>query len=160
MQLALQCALSNSLSTLAVVVHEHLPKPLSTHYNGNFDDEPEFRSLEPPLQSLQPAGNFEVSERVIGEVLSSPDGPPQPIPASNFKFHRMTLGEATIKEPLTIATGLVNTFTNFVKDIHAHHRPQDSPAGDIGLEPVDNNQNICGQNDLNTPFEGGSDEDF
>ena len=65
MQLALQCALSNSLSTLAVVVHEHLPKPLSTHYNGNFDDEPEFRSLEPPLQSLQPAGNFEVSERVI-----------------------------------------------------------------------------------------------
>ena len=61
MQLALQCALSNSLSTLAVVVHEHLPKPLSTHYNGNFDDEPEFRSLEPPLQSLPPAGNFEVS---------------------------------------------------------------------------------------------------
>ena len=47
MQLALQGALSNSLSTLAVVVHEHLPKPLSTHYNGNFDDEPEFRSLEP-----------------------------------------------------------------------------------------------------------------
>ena len=100
------------------------------------------------------------------EVLSSPDGPPQPIPqlgpnpdntsprispnatpkqarrdASNFRFHRMTLGEATIKEPLTIATGLVNTFTNFVKDIHVH-------------------QNICGQNDLNTPFEGGSDEDF
>ena len=65
MQLALQCALSDSLSTLAVVVHEHLPKTLSTHYNGNFDDEPEFRSLEPPLQSLQPAGNFEVSERVI-----------------------------------------------------------------------------------------------
>ena len=119
------------------------------------------------------------------EVLSSPDGPPQPIPqlgpnpdntsprispnatpkqarrdASNFKFHRMTLGEATIKEPLTIATGLVNTFTNFVKDIHVHHRPQDSPAGDIGFEPVDNNQNICGQNDLNTPFEGGSNEDF
>ena len=119
------------------------------------------------------------------EVLSSPDGPPQPIPqlgpnsdntsprvspnatlkqtrgdACNFKFHRMTLGEDTIKEPLTIATGLVNTFTNFVKDIHVHHRPQDSPAGDIRLEPVDNNQNICGQNDLNTPFEGGSDEDF
>ena len=44
-----------------VVVHEHLPKPLSTHYNGNFDDEPEFRSLELPLQSLKPAGNFEVS---------------------------------------------------------------------------------------------------
>ena len=65
MQLALQCALSNSLSTLAVVVHEHLPKPLSTRYNGNFDDEPEFRSLEPPLQSLQPAGNFEVSGGVI-----------------------------------------------------------------------------------------------
>ena len=80
--------------------------------------------------------------------------------ASNFKFHRMTLGEATIKEPLTIATGLVNTFTNFVKDIHVHHRPQDSPAGDIRLEPVDNNQNICGQIDLNTPLEGGSDEDF
>ena len=119
------------------------------------------------------------------EVLSSPDGPPQPIPqlgpnpdntsprvspnatpkqarrvANNFKFHRKTLGEATIKEPLTIATGLVNTFTNFVKDIHVHHCPQDSPAGDIRLEPVDNNQNICGQNDLNTPFEGGSDEDF
>ena len=119
------------------------------------------------------------------EVLSLPDGPPQPIPqlrpnpdntsprvspnatpkqarrvASNFKFDRKTLGEATIKEPLTIATGLVNTFTNFVKDIHVHHRPQDSPAGDIRLEPVDNNQNICGQNDLNTPFEGGSDEDF
>ena len=119
------------------------------------------------------------------EVLSLPDGPPQPIPqlgpnpdntsprvspnatpkqarrdACNFKFHRKTFGEATIKEPLTIATGLVNTFTNFVKDIHVHHRPQDSPAGDIRLEPVDNNQNICGQNDLNTPFEGGSDEDF
>ena len=118
-------------------------------------------------------------------MLSSPDGPPQPIPqlgpnpdntsprvssnatpkqarrdASNFKFHRKTLGEATIKEPLTIATGLVNTFTNFVKDIHVHHRPQNSPAGDIRLEPVDNNQNICGQNDLNIPFEGGSDEDF
>ena len=60
-QPALQCALSNSLSTLTVVVHEHLPKPLSTHYIGNFDDEPEFRSLEPPLQSLQLAGNFEVS---------------------------------------------------------------------------------------------------
>ena len=88
------------------------------------------------------------------EVLSSPDGPPQPIPQ---------LGpnpDNTIKEPLTIATGLVNSFTNFVKDIHVHHRPQDSPAGDIRLEPVDNNQNICGQNDLNTPFEGGSDEDF
>ena len=80
------------------------------------------------------------------EVLSSPDGPPQPIPqlgpnpdnisprvspnttpkqarrdANNFKFHRMTLGEATIEEPLTIATGLVNTFTNLVKDIHVHH---------------------------------------
>ena len=119
------------------------------------------------------------------EVLSSPDGPPQPIPqlgpnpdntspcilpnaipkqarrdACNFKFHRKTLGEATIKEPLTIATGLVDTFTNFVKDIHVHHGPQDSPAGDIRLEPVDNNQNICGQNDLNTPFEGWSDEDF
>ena len=74
MQLALQCALSNSLSTLAVVVHEHLPKPLSTHYNGNFDDEPEFRSLEPPLQSLQPAGNFEVSGP--GGVI---DGFPQPV---------------------------------------------------------------------------------
>ena len=119
------------------------------------------------------------------EVLSSPDGPPQPIPqlgpnpdntsprvspnatpkqarrdTSNFRFHRMTLGEATIKEPLTIATGLVNTFTNFVKDIHVHHRPQDSPAGDIRIEPVDNNQNICGQIDLNTPFKGGSDKDF
>ena len=65
MQPALQCALSNSLSTVAVVVHEHLSKPLSTHYNGNFDDEPEFRSLEPPLQSLQPAGNFEVSGGVM-----------------------------------------------------------------------------------------------
>ena len=97
------------------------------------------------------------------EVLSSPDGPPQPIPqlgpnpdntsprvspnatpkqarrdASNFKFHRKTLGEATIKEPLTIATGLVNTFTNcnFVKDIHVHHRPQDSPVGTLGLNPL------------------------
>ena len=119
------------------------------------------------------------------EVLSSPDGPPQPVPqitpnpdntsprvspnatpkqvrrdASNFKFHRKTLGEATLKEPLTIATGLVNTFTNFVKDIHVHNRPQDCPAGDIRLEPVDNNQNVFGQNDLNSPFEGGSDEDF
>ena len=119
------------------------------------------------------------------EVLSSPDGPPQPDPqlapnpdntsprvspnatpkqvrrdASNFKFHRKTLGEATLKEPLTIATGLVNTFTNFVKDIHVHSRPQDCPAGDMRLEPVDNNQNVFGQNDLNSPFEGGSDEDF
>ena len=124
-------------------------------------------------------------EDSIGEVLSLLDGPPQPIPqlgpnpdntsprvspnatpkqarrdACNFKFHRKNLGETTIKEPLTIATGLVNMFTNVVKDIHVHHRPQDSPAGDIRLEPVDNNQNICGQNDLNTPFEGGSDEDF
>ena len=77
-----------------------------------------------------------------------------------LSFHRALIRMATIKEPLTIATGLVNTFTNFVKDIHVHHRPQDSPAGDIRLVPVDNNQNIYGQNDLNTPFEGGSDEDF
>ena len=95
------------------------------------------------------------------EVLSSPDGPPQPIPqlgpnpdntsprvspnatpkqarrdASNFKFHRKTLGEVTIKEPLAIATGLVNTFTNFVKDIHVHHCPQDSKLGTLGLNPL------------------------
>ena len=76
-QPALQCALSYSLSTLTVVVHEHLPKPLSTHYNGNLDDEPEFRSLEPTLQSLQPAGNFEVSGGGGGGVM---DGFPPTCP--------------------------------------------------------------------------------
>ena len=85
---------------------------------------------------------------------------PGGMPATSSFIGRPSARPPSRSSPLTIATCLVNTFTNFVKDIHVHHRPQDSPAGDIRLEPVDNNQNICGQNDLNTPSEGGSHKDF
>ena len=114
-----------------------------------------------PLSALEAqhseAGNQEGLAPPDWEVLPSPTGPqaqvdtpttneeppvrisPSSSPRANrgvaLNCGRRTLREATLREPLSVATGLVNSVANFVKEVH-FSRAQNSQSADLTLQDL------------------------
>jgi hypothetical protein len=118
---------------------------------GVYPDWTVLPSPDPPSHQLL----VESTQDPVSPQLTPQASPRQQTRREPFRLHSRTITDATIKEPLTIATGLVNSFTNFVKDIHITRQPEE-----LRLEPLVEDQTQQEQNNLSCEVHVDSEEDF
>ena len=148
-----------------ILVLSHVILVLSHHAGDSSDDFvviiPPCFDPHAPLAGLETqhreAGSQEGLVPLEWEILPSPTGPlvqvdtpitneepPKRVsPSSSPKANkgvapnsgRRTLRDATLREPLSVATGLVNSVANFVKDVH-FSRAQNSQSADLVLQEM------------------------
>ena len=85
----------------------------------------------PQVQLDTPITNEESPVRV------SPSSSPKAVRRVTLNSNRRTLRDANLREPLSVATGLVNSVANFVKDVHfSPAQNTRCAAADLALEEL------------------------
>ena len=156
---------TSSLFCHIIIVLSHVILVLSHHAGDSSDDFvviiPPCFDPHAPLAGLDTRHREADSQEGLAplgwEILPSPTGPlvqletpitneepPKRVsPSSSPKANkgvtpncgRRTLRDATLREPLSVATGLVNSVANFVKDVH-FTRAQNSQSADLALQEM------------------------